>query len=73
MNTEHVVDLMDAIHNLPWLMQNWEKCDLEWLRESLRGYENKWKGRGGMVLCQIFDDVVSGREEAIRNCIYVPA
>ena len=57
---EHTADLMDAIHNIPSLLQNWEKCDVELLRTAfLKAYEQKWLARGGIALCQIFDDVVA--------------
>jgi hypothetical protein len=58
---EHLADLMDAIHNIPELVQNWERCDVEFLRRSfLLPYQQKWSGRGGLALCDIFDQVVAG-------------
>jgi hypothetical protein len=59
-SNEHTADLMDAVHNLPWLLLNWERCDVELLRTAfLQPYEEKWQGRGGVALCQIFDKVVA--------------
>jgi hypothetical protein len=61
LSSEHLADLMDAIHNIPELIRNWERCDIELLRNSyLLAYEAKWLGRGGLALCTIFDDTVSG-------------
>jgi hypothetical protein len=59
-SAEHLADLMDAIHNIPDLVQHWERCDVELLRSAfLQAYETKWLGRGGLALCQIFDSVVA--------------
>ncbi|OWK38066.1 hypothetical protein [Fimbriiglobus ruber] len=59
-SAEHLADLMDAIHNIPYLVQNWERCDVPFLRESfLLAYQRKWAGRGGIALCDIFDQVVA--------------
>jgi hypothetical protein len=61
---EHLADLMDAIHNIPDLVQDWERCDVELLRKSyLLAYQQKWAGRGGLALCDIFDAVVAGTDK----------
>jgi hypothetical protein len=57
---EHTADLMDAIHNIPSMIQNWETVDVEYLRAGLTQYERKWLAKGGVALCQIFDDAVAG-------------
>jgi hypothetical protein len=60
---EHLADLMDAIHNIPDLVREWERCDVEFLRQSfLLAYQHKWAGRGGLALCDIFDGVVAGTD-----------
>lgn len=59
---EHLADLMDAIHNVPELVQHWERCDLELLRGMLGDYERKWLNRGGLALLQIFDGIVAGEQ-----------
>jgi hypothetical protein len=57
---EHVAELMDAIHNIPTFLQEWEKCDVEFLRTAfLQVYESKWRDRGGLPLCQMFDEAVA--------------
>jgi hypothetical protein len=52
---EQVADLMDAIHNLPHLLNDWENCDQQWLRQSLRAYDDKWAASGGVRLAKVFD------------------
>jgi hypothetical protein len=60
-SAEHLADLMDAIHNIPHLVRDWERCEVEFLRQSfLLAYQQKWVGRGGLALCNIFDEVVAG-------------
>jgi hypothetical protein len=60
---EHLADLMDAIHNIPQLIREWERCDVELLRTAfLQVYEKKWLGRGGLPLCQIFDEIIAQGE-----------
>jgi hypothetical protein len=59
-SAEHLADLMDAIHNIPDLVRDWERCDVEFLRRSfLLVYQQKWAGRGGLALCDIFDGVIA--------------
>ncbi len=63
---EQAADLMDAVHNIPWLIHNWEKCDIELLRTAfLRAYEQKWLSRGGLALCQIFDETVAQKGNSV--------
>jgi hypothetical protein len=56
---EQIADLMDAIHNLPGLMQNWDQCDQNWLRETLKAYDDK-RGPDGGQLLRTYDLAVSG-------------
>jgi hypothetical protein len=39
-----LADLMDAVHNLPDLLQHWEKCDERLLRQFLEEFDEKWRG-----------------------------
>jgi hypothetical protein len=60
-SAEHLADLMDAVHNIPHLVQEWERCDVQFLRESfLLAYQRKWGERSGLALCDIFDHIVAG-------------
>jgi hypothetical protein len=57
---DHLADLMDAIHNIPELVQNWERCDIEFMRESFfRAYDRKWAAVSGFSMCKTFDSAVS--------------
>ena len=39
---EAVVDVMDAVHNIPHLIQSWESCDESLLRGMLKDCDRKW-------------------------------
>ncbi len=45
-NAERLADLMDAIHNIPGLILNWENCDEDLLKSMLLDYEQKWRDEG---------------------------
>ncbi len=67
-SAEHLTDLMDAIHNIPDLVREWERCDVEFLRRSfLLAYQEKWAGRGGLALCDIFDVIVAGTDKPAES------
>jgi hypothetical protein len=38
---EFLADLMDAVHNLPGLVLDWENCNQELLREMLANFDAK--------------------------------
>ncbi|SIO01352.1 hypothetical protein SAMN05444166_2038 [Singulisphaera sp. GP187] len=59
---EQIADLMDAIHNIPVLLNNWERCDVEWLRAYLKAYDEKW-GEGQSWLCAVFDKVIEAGQD----------
>ena len=55
-----MADLMDAIHNIPELVRNWERCDVEHMREAFFGaYDRKWSVVSGFSMRAIFDRLVS--------------
>ncbi|HZN68503.1 MAG TPA: hypothetical protein VFB66_24685 [Tepidisphaeraceae bacterium] len=56
-----LADLMDAVHNIPHLLNDWEHCDQDLLRGMLRAYQKKWAAKGGYRLARIYDDIVAGR------------
>ncbi|HYT93532.1 MAG TPA: hypothetical protein VEL76_32740 [Gemmataceae bacterium] len=59
-SSEHVADLMDAIHNIPGLVQHWEHDHIEFLRTRfLQRYEWRWRDKGGIALREIFDEIVA--------------
>ena len=45
-NAERLADLMDAIHNIPNLIQHWGNCDEDLLKSMLLDYERKWRDDG---------------------------
>jgi type II secretory ATPase GspE/PulE/Tfp pilus assembly ATPase PilB-like protein len=49
-----LADLMDAVHNLPDLLQHWEKCDERLLRLFLQDFDEKWNGQTGIRLLAMY-------------------
>ena len=39
---QRLADLMDAVHNIPQLIQNWDTCDQNLLKGMLGEYDRKW-------------------------------
>lgn len=37
-----LADLMDAVHNIPDLLNRWEDCDEQLLRTFLQTFDDKW-------------------------------
>jgi hypothetical protein len=60
-DSKHLADLMDAVHNIPDLVRHWEDCDTERMRAFLKNYEETWLARGGLPLCEIFDQAIAGK------------
>ncbi len=58
---DRLADLMDAIHNLPALLLDWERCDQKWLRSSLESYDRKWPGQGTGLL-HLYDRILKEQE-----------
>jgi hypothetical protein len=44
--SEEIADLMDAVHNLPDLLRNWELFDESLFREYLGQFDKKWPPEG---------------------------
>lgn len=55
--SKRLADLMDAIHNIPGLAANWERCDEKLLRDMLGDYDAR---HGGALLFE-YDRIVSER------------
>ncbi len=53
--SRQMADVMDAVHNLPWLIENWEKCDQDGLRQNLGSYKRKWGERAGTDLLTVYE------------------
>lgn len=56
---EELADLMDAVHNIPQFLLNWESCDQELLLAMLDDFERKWASSGGLALRSIYDHELS--------------
>jgi hypothetical protein len=59
---EEIEDMTDAVHNLPHLLTNWERCDRQMLVDFLRAYDRKWPG--GPRLVEIYEAAVGRSGDA---------
>ncbi|MEZ0263279.1 MAG: hypothetical protein ACAI43_01020 [Phycisphaerae bacterium] len=60
-----IADLMDAVHNVPHLVNDWERCDPERLRQYLSDYDEKWARKEGVRLVAVYDGALrDGRRTA---------
>jgi hypothetical protein len=53
--SKKLADLMDAVHNVPGLAADWERCDEQLLRSTLGDFD---KRHGGSLL-ETYDRVVA--------------
>jgi len=53
-----IADLMYAVHNIPHLMLDWDRCDVNLLRRILADYDTKWAGHG-LCLNKTYDAALS--------------
>lgn len=58
--SKRLADLMDAVHNIPGLAADWERCDEQLLRSMLDDYD---KRHGGGLL-ETYDRVVAERSRS---------
>lgn len=58
-SAEQLADLMDAVHNIPSLVQHWETCNQDWLKRSLEEYERKWAKSDGPCLRTLYERTLS--------------
>jgi hypothetical protein len=58
--TAQIADLMDAVHNLPHLVQHWERCDQKLLKAFLNQYDQKWHSvETGPSLLHIYEELLA--------------
>lgn len=57
-DAEQLADLMDAIHNVPSLVQHWEDCDQGWLKDKLESYKRRWSKSDGTCLLEIYEEAL---------------
>lgn len=43
-DSQRLVALMEAVHNIPLLLRRWEDCDEAMLRGFLETFDTKWNG-----------------------------
>ncbi|MCY2983493.1 MAG: hypothetical protein NTY15_07615 [Planctomycetota bacterium] len=60
---EELADLMDAVHNIPGLLQKWESCDQELLLAMLEDFERKWASSGGLALRSIYEQELKTKSD----------
>jgi hypothetical protein len=55
---QQIADLMDAVHNIPHLLNDWDRCDQKMLRDFLLQYDTKWGQTGGLRLAEVYDRTI---------------
>lgn len=68
-----LADLLDAVHNLPHLIQHWEECDEPPLRQFLAAFDDKWKASGRGDPLAAYEDVLARRPAAPGSAERDPA
>jgi hypothetical protein len=58
--SRRLADLMDAVHNIPTLAADWERCDERLLRGMLGDYDARHRG----ALLDAYDRTVSQRSRS---------
>jgi|CXWL01.1.fsa_nt_gi chaperonin GroEL (HSP60 family) len=46
-NQKQIWAMLDAVHNIPVQLTQWERCDENQLLEELRDYDKKWANKPG--------------------------
>ncbi len=57
---ELLADLMDAVHDLPPLIDRWPSCNEQLLRGMLQAFDHKWPD-SGIALLATYDAALAGR------------
>jgi hypothetical protein len=60
---EQLADLMDAVHNIPGVVQHWEACEDEHLKMALESYERKWGKSGGSDLRTHYEQLLKSQSK----------
>jgi hypothetical protein len=55
---EQLRDLMDAVHNIPRWLNDWQNCEQDELRWSLAHYDERWAFKGCPKLSTIYDEAI---------------
>jgi hypothetical protein len=60
---EKLGDLMDAVHNIPELLNRWEECDEPSLRSALESYDKRWvQWQGDLSLMNVLKTVIAEKK-----------
>ena len=55
---------MDAVHNIPELLNQWEDCDEPALRSALEYFDRRWfRSEGDLNLCRLLDDIIAKSDQ----------
>jgi hypothetical protein len=57
--SSQIADLMDAVHNIPHLLQRWEHCDEGLLRSFLETFDTKWKSANAGLLLVVYEEALA--------------
>jgi hypothetical protein len=65
---EKLGDLMDAVHNIPELLNRWEECDEPSLRSALESYDKRWvQWEGDLSLMNVLETTIAQKKGEIRR------
>ena len=56
---EQLSDLMDAVHNIPGIIQNWGDSSISEIRREISTYDKKWGHSGAISLKSRFEQFAS--------------
>jgi len=60
---EQLADLMDAVHNIPAFLENWESCDQDLFMADLNHFQQNWASSGGLALHSIYEQALARPEK----------
>jgi len=67
-NSEQISDLLDAIHVIPELINNWDKCNESNLRNYLKQYDLKWHNKKNKFsMIEIFEEVIASYPSPLHD------
>ena len=63
-----IVDLMDAIHNIPLYLGTYEEWYEQHFRNAfLNAYDQKWSATSGLRLSAVYEDALSGTRSSVES------
>ena len=64
---EQLADLMNAVHNMPGAILNWDAKQVEDIKRKLEDYERKWARTDGPCLRTHYEELVNPTNPNLRN------